>query len=129
MIARVLRAIATADQPMTSREVAAAIGMNYERNFNKREKRYARKLAGIVLRRRLTADEMTIPTRLLHWQLDDRWRGCAPVDIVRAFEHPATCTALVPKDGYLVPEISLLRLSGRVNSDAHREGETTCPTS
>ena len=96
-LARALRAVAISPTPMTSRELAAAVGIDYVRNFNKREKRYARKLAGFVVRRRLTGEEMQVPTRLLHWLLDYPWRGQSPDVIVEAFmsglPHPTTRAA------------------------------------
>ena len=84
-LTRALRVIAAAERPITSRQLAEAVGIDYVRNFNKREKRYARRLAGFVVRRRLQADEMQAPTRLLHWLLDTPWRGMPTDAIVQAF--------------------------------------------
>lgn len=86
MLKQVLIAVAESPVPLTSRQVAEAIGLDYEQNFNKREMRYARKLAGFVVKRRLTTEEMVTPTHLTHWFLDDRWKG-QPLDaILKAFD-------------------------------------------
>jgi hypothetical protein len=88
-----LAAVANTDSPLTSRDLAAKVGIDYRRNFNKREARYARKLAGFVVRRRLTADEIANwrtnwppPRKVLYWLLADEWKGQLAIDIVRSFE-------------------------------------------
>jgi hypothetical protein len=87
-------AVVHAPAPLTSRQLAEAVGIDYRRNFNKREAKYARKLAGFVVRRRLTpgevahwpADRPAPNARLLHWVRADAWLESSPGDIVRAFE-------------------------------------------
>jgi hypothetical protein len=88
-----LAAVANTDSPLTSRDLAAKVGIDYRRNFNKREARYARKLAGFVVRRHLTSDEIATwrtnwppPRKVLYWLLADEWKGQLAIDIVRSFE-------------------------------------------
>jgi hypothetical protein len=40
-LSEIISALTKTNTPLTSRQVAEAISMNYERNFNKREIRYA----------------------------------------------------------------------------------------
>jgi len=91
MLKDVLIAVAQSSVPLTSRQVAEAIGMDYELNFNKREMRYAKKLQGFVVKRRLTPEEMTTPTHLTHWFLADQWKGQALDEIVKAFDATPQC--------------------------------------
>jgi hypothetical protein len=76
--------IAQATRPLTSREVAEAIALNYERNFNKREMRYAKKLAPFITRERIPG--VASRRRLWHWSLANEWKGHRPLDIVKAFK-------------------------------------------
>jgi hypothetical protein len=88
--------IAQATGPLTSREVAQAIALDYERNFNKREMRYAKKLAGFITRERIPVAGRG-RRRLWHWSLADAWRGQRPLDIVRAFRTSASHVATAPE--------------------------------
>lgn len=79
--------------PLTSRQVAEKVGIDYRRNFNKREARYGRRLAEFIVRRRLTPDEIanwpadeTPSHRKLHWIVADAWQGQAIDDILAAFD-------------------------------------------
>ena len=79
--------VATSDAPLTSRELADKIGIDYRRNFNKREARYARRLVGFVDRRRPRNDEtIKWPERVNRWFLADRWLGRSADDIAAAFD-------------------------------------------
>jgi hypothetical protein len=77
--------IAQAPGPLTSREVAQAIALDYERNFNKREMRYATKLAGFITRERVPVAGRG-RRRLWHWSLANEWKGHRALDIVKAFK-------------------------------------------
>lgn len=87
-ITRALLVIVKASAPLTSRELADAIGIDYRKNFNKREAKYARKLDGFILRRK-QVDART-SRFVLHWQLADRWWGKPLDEVIEAFKavHP-----------------------------------------
>ena len=57
--------------------------MDYERNFNKREIRYARKLVGFVTRLPLPGGKTA--RKLQHWCLDDKWKE-TPAEMLRAWQ-------------------------------------------
>ena len=86
MIREVLVAVSKSSVPLTSRQVADAIGMNYERNFNKREFKYAQRLTGFVVKRQLKPEEMIVPTTLVHWMLDARWEGQCIDEVLKSFD-------------------------------------------
>lgn len=75
--------LAQAKRPLTSREVAEAIQIDYRRNFNKREARYAKKLAPFIVRVKPT--DVTNAPKVLHWSLADQWKGQRVFDIVKAY--------------------------------------------
>jgi hypothetical protein len=78
-----LVAIVKARKPLTSRDLADAIGIDYRKNFNKREAKYARKLEGFIVRLKLTSASTS--RRVLHWSLADQWKGHTTVEIAKAF--------------------------------------------
>jgi hypothetical protein len=88
---KLLYAVAIPPMPQTSRQIAEAMGINYERNFNKREARYAKRFGrGFFIRRRLTAEEAqrwpTASTKVNHWFLaDESVRGQSEVVITNAY--------------------------------------------
>ena len=77
-----LVAIAKAKAPLTSRQLAAAIGLDYRKNFNKREAKYARKLAPFIVREKLAS---TNGRPVLHWSLADQWKRHTPAQLLRAY--------------------------------------------
>src|SRR5690606_13322686 len=91
----VLRAIASAPQPLTSRELAEAVGIDYRRNFNKREHRYAKKLAGFIDREKAPGPKGA--RQILYWTLADAWKGRDVEAIVEAFNAPRVVALTVTR--------------------------------
>lgn len=89
---KLLFAVAKPAIPQTSRQIAERMGINYERNFNKREARYAKRFGrGFFIRRRLTDAEAerwpNASRKVNHWFLvDERLRGKARTDLEQAYE-------------------------------------------
>lgn len=78
-----LYVLAKARTPLTSRDVAEAIGLDYRKNFNKREAKYARKLEGFIVREKLTP--APAGRNVLRWSLADQWKGQTPIQVVKAY--------------------------------------------
>lgn len=89
---KLLFAVAKPAMPQTSRQIAERMDINYERNFNKREARYAKRFGrGFFIRRRLTnaeAQRWPHASRTVnHWFLaDERLRGESQQTLVKAYE-------------------------------------------
>jgi hypothetical protein len=89
---KLLLAVAKPAMPQTSRQIAQRMEIHYERNFNKREARYAKRFGrGFFVRRRLTDAETkrwpNASTKVNHWFLaDERVRGCSKEVILDAYD-------------------------------------------
>lgn len=98
---KLLFAVAKPAMPQTSRQIAERMDINYERNFNKREARYAKRFGrGFFVRRRLTdAEAQRWPhasTKVNHWFLaDERLRGQSQQALINA--HEAFCNRKTPR--------------------------------
>lgn len=116
---KLLLAVAKPTMPQTSRQIAERMGIHYERNFNKREARYAKRFGrGFFIRRRLTPDEAlrwpTAPRKVIHWFLaDESVRGQSGFAIVKAYrlfcEKPRQLPAGPRIAGYLPASTSDVR--------------------
>jgi hypothetical protein len=116
-IEAVLRAIASAPQPLTSRHLAEAVGINYVRNFNKREHRYAKKLAGFI--DRVKGPGPKGARQILYRALSDAWKGHDVEAIVQAFNAPRV-VALVRQPATKTPEASDDDLGRSIESDHYQ---------